>query len=107
MPQIGMGKIGDRGEIHQHRQVERVANFNRDIERRIIQGSLRPLHAANLHYREVSGPEALSRMWLIHNHAAPSATALAFLDVILPRVGDLPDTQALDAMSSVPLIPRP
>jgi DNA-binding transcriptional LysR family regulator len=63
----------------------------------VLPGSLRRLHIANLHYREVSGSEALSRMWLIHNHVTPRATTLAFLDVILPRVGELTETATLDA----------
>lgn len=56
----------------------------------ILPASLRRLHVANFHYREISGDHALSRMWLTHNAARPRPTTLAFLDVILPRVGPLP-----------------
>lgn len=56
----------------------------------VLPASLRRLHIANLHYREVAGQQALSRLWLIHNAARPQPTTLAFLDVILPRVGELP-----------------
>jgi DNA-binding transcriptional LysR family regulator len=62
----------------------------------ILPASLRRLHIANLHYREISGDRALSRLWLIHRQQ-PRATARAFLDVILPRVGPLPDADTLDA----------
>jgi DNA-binding transcriptional LysR family regulator len=63
----------------------------------ILPASLRRLHIANLHYREISGDRALSRLWLVHNGRHPRATARAFLDVILPRVGALPDADCLDA----------
>lgn len=56
----------------------------------VLPASLRRLHVANLHYREISGDQALSCMWAIHNVDRTRPTALAFLDVLLPRVGDLP-----------------
>jgi DNA-binding transcriptional LysR family regulator len=54
----------------------------------VLPASLRRLHIANLHYREIAGDHALSRLWLIHNAERPRPTTLAFLDVILPNVGD-------------------
>jgi len=63
----------------------------------VLPGSLRRLHIANLHYREIAGDSALSRMWLIHNAARPRPTTLAFLGVILPQAQDLPGTALLDA----------
>lgn len=62
----------------------------------ILPASLRRLHISNLHYREISGDRALSRLWLVHRRQ-PRATARAFLDVIQTRVGPLPDTDILDA----------
>jgi DNA-binding transcriptional LysR family regulator len=56
----------------------------------VLPASLRRLHVANLHYREISGDRALSRMWVIHNVERTRPTTLAFLDVLLPRVGALP-----------------
>ena len=64
----------------------------------VLPASLRRLHIANLHYREIAGDHALSRMWLIHNAARPRPTTLAFLDVILPCAQDLPDAALLDAL---------
>jgi DNA-binding transcriptional LysR family regulator len=63
----------------------------------ILPASLRRLHIANLHYREISGDRALSRLWLVHRRQ-PRPTARAFLDVILPRVGPLPDADCLDTV---------
>ncbi len=62
----------------------------------VLPASLRRLHVANLHYREISGDQALSRMWAIHNVDRTRPTALAFLDVLLPRVGDLPCIDKFD-----------
>lgn len=56
----------------------------------VLPASLRRLHVANLHYREISGDRALSRMWVIHNVERTRPTTLAFLDVLLPRVDSLP-----------------
>ena len=64
----------------------------------VLPGSLRRLHIDNLHYREIAGDNALSRMWLIHNADRPRATTLTFLDVILPNVRDRPDGEPLDAV---------
>jgi DNA-binding transcriptional LysR family regulator len=63
----------------------------------ILPASLRRLHIANLHYREISGDRALSRLWLVYRNR-PRATARAFLDVIQPRVGPLPDADCLDSI---------
>ncbi len=58
----------------------------------VLPASLRRLHIANLHYREIGGDDALSRMWLIRNVVRPRPTALAFLDLILPHGQTLPDS---------------
>ena len=41
---VGVGKIGDGGEVGQDRQIEGVANFDRNVESGIIQRSFRSLH---------------------------------------------------------------
>lgn len=64
----------------------------------VLPASLRRLHVANLHYREIAGEHALSRMWLIYNSARPRPTALAFLDLILPRAQKLPDAAMIGAV---------
>ena len=63
----------------------------------VLPGSLRRLHVANLHYREIAGDSALSRMWLFHNAASPRPTTQTFLDVILPHAKPLPDIALPDA----------
>ena len=41
---VGVGKIGDGGEVGQDRQIEGVANFDGNVERGIVERSFRSLH---------------------------------------------------------------
>jgi DNA-binding transcriptional LysR family regulator len=93
------GSVGLRPRIMQeaHEMSTLLGLVSAGLGITILPASLRRLHIANLHYREIAGDHALSRMWLIHNSARPRPTTLAFLGVILPRAGDLPDAAPLDA----------
>ena len=42
--QVGVGKIGDGGEVDQYRKIQGVGNFHRNVEGRIIERSLCSLH---------------------------------------------------------------
>lgn len=64
----------------------------------VLPASLRRLHVDNLHYREINGDRALSRMWLVHNVVRTKPTTLAFLDVMLPRVGPLPCQEKFEGL---------
>ena len=86
------GSVGLRPRIVQeaHEMSTLLGLVSAGLGITVLPASLRRLHIANLHYREISGDHALSRMWLIHNAVQPRPTTLAFLAVILPRAEDLP-----------------
>src|ERR1700733_4421757 len=44
MAEVGVGKIGDGREVDQDGEIQGVGNLYRDVERRIIERSLRSLH---------------------------------------------------------------
>jgi DNA-binding transcriptional LysR family regulator len=93
------GSVGLRPRIKQeaHEMSTLLGLVSAGIGITVLPASLRRLRIDNLHYREIAGDHALSRMWLIHNAARPRATTLAFLDTILPHAGDLPAAPLLDA----------
>jgi hypothetical protein len=51
MAPVGVGKIGDGGEVDQDRQIEGVANFNGNVEGRIVERSFRSLHPVDNAFR--------------------------------------------------------
>jgi DNA-binding transcriptional LysR family regulator len=93
------GSVGLRPRIMQeaHEMSTLLGLVSAGLGITILPASLRRLHIANLHYREISGDHALSRMWLIHNSVRPRPTTIAFLDVILPQAQNSPDAALLDA----------
>ena len=51
MAQVGVGKIGDGGEVDQDRKIEGVANFDGNVERGIVERSFRSLHPVDDAFR--------------------------------------------------------
>lgn len=54
----------------------------------VLPESLRRLRIAELHYRPIRGPEALSGLWVIHQPGQAQATTQMFLSKLLAMVGE-------------------